>query len=103
MLKVESCAVSKGGARASMGVRTRKVDERGHEQAKASTLPEGEKATPCTHPPEGAGNSPHTVLKGSRSPHTVGVGLYAAAAGHQLGLLGDRASERELTWRRPPS
>lgn len=43
--------------------------------AKARASPLGEKATPWTHPPEGLVNSPQTVLKGRRSPQTVGVGL----------------------------
>lgn len=50
-----------------------KVRMNSHVNANAS--PEGEKATPCTHPPEGEVNSPQTVFKGKRSPQTVGVGL----------------------------
>lgn len=44
--------------------------------AKAMASPEGENATVWTHPPRPPVNSPHTVLKGSLSPHTVGAGLH---------------------------
>ena len=43
--------------------------------AKARTSPDGEKATVCTQPPAGLGNSPQTVPNGSLSPQNVGAGL----------------------------
>lgn len=46
-----------------------------HLPAKAKTSPEGEKATLWTQPPRLLWNSPHTVLKGSLSPQTVGGGF----------------------------
>lgn len=46
-----------------------------HVLAKASTSPEGEKATSCTQPPEGLAYSPQMVLKGSFSPQTEAAGL----------------------------